>query len=504
MNRRAANAWLLVSALAGAGAGPGLAGGATNGSTGREPLALSPVSERVAVRRLEGQAYLSANDLARLLDARRAWRADVRRLTLDAGGHRIEFILDSPFAVIDSSLVRLPFPARSVSGEMLVPAAFVDTLPRDPALRRLLFDPLRDAVVVLPAGGAVRAFEFSADESVTRLAFTADRADEAMLADRTRGHLRLRFSGYFAGSLPEAPPRAGLVVALRRIGTASGCAFELAVAPEATGFRLVRDVAGRRVTLEIARSADDRFEAFAPESRVLPSGTPTVVIDAGHGGADPGVEVGGLVEKSLALELARLLRDQLERGGIARVVLTRDEDRVLPAERRAELANRARADLVLSLHFDGFPAARLRGVTVWCPPSRGAEPRQVSVPAPYVPRGAGRPPRREGRAGALQTVAAGRGPLTLLPWREAARRHAARSRAFAEAVRSAFELRDLGPVRVREVMAEPLVGIDAPVIMLECATLTAPVDAERLRRPDGLRAIAATLAEAVAAWRRSR
>jgi N-acetylmuramoyl-L-alanine amidase len=81
--------------------------------------------------------------------------------------------------------------------------------------------------------------------------------------------------------------------------------------------------------------------------------------------------------------------------------------------------------------------------------------------------------------------------------------HAARSRAFAEAVRSAFELRDLGPVRVREFMTEPLAGIDAPCVMLECATLTAPADAERLRRPEGLRAIAATLAEAIAAWRRS-
>jgi N-acetylmuramoyl-L-alanine amidase len=52
-------------------------------------------------------------------------------------------------------------------------------------------------------------------------------------------------------------------------------------------------------------------------------------------------------------------------------------------------------------------------------------------------------------------------------------------------------------------MTEPLAGIEAPGIMLECATLSSPADAERLRRPEGLRAIAATLADAVAAWRRS-
>jgi N-acetylmuramoyl-L-alanine amidase len=433
------------------------------------------------VHDVEGQAYLSANDLARLLGARRTWRADVRRLTLDARRHRIEFILDNPFAVVDSSIVRLPYPARSVDGEMLVPAAFVDGLPRDPEIARLLYDPLRDAVVVLPPGGVVRASWLTVDEGVTRLVFAADHAEEVILADRMRGHFRLRFSGYFAGGLPEVPARESLVLSIRPIGTASGCAFELVLAPEAAGFRLTRDPAARQVTLEIARSAGEGLEEFAPEAIAFPPGTPTVVVDAGHGGADLGVVAGGLTEKHMTLELARLLRGELERRRIARVVLTRDDDRAMPGRQRAEAANRARADLFLSLHFDGFPAARSRGVTAWCPPSRGS--------APAAERG--------------RSAAADRAPLTLRPWHEAALGHALRSHALAEAVRSAFVLRDLGPVRVREFVTEPLVGVDAPGVMLECATLTSPTDAERLRGPDGLRAIAATLADAVAAWRRS-
>ena len=490
MKRRAAAAWLLLPVLVGAGAGawrgPALAG-APGEPGSREPLEPSPVSSSVPARGVEGQAYLSANDLARLLGARRTWRADVRRLTLDAGRHRIEFILDSPFAVVDLSLVRLPTPARSVGGEMLVPAAFVDGLPRDPEIARLLYDPLRGAVVVLPPGGVVRASRFTADQDVTRLVFTADHAEETILADRMRDHFRLRFSGYFAGGLPEVPAREGLVRSIRPIGTASGCAFELVLAPEAAGFRLTRDPAGRQVTLEIARSVGEGLEEFAPEARAFPPGTPTVVIDAGHGGADLGVVAGGLTEKHMTLELARMLRDELERRGIARVLLTRDEDRAMPPRQRAEAANRARADLFLSLHFDGFPAARSRGVTAWCPPSRGPAPRERAVPA--AERG--------------RSAVAGRAPITLRPWHEAALGHAVRSHALAEAVRSAFVLRDLGPVRVREFMTEPLVGVDAPGVMLECATLTSPTDAERLRGPDGLRAIAATLADAVAAWRRS-
>jgi len=84
-----------------------------------------------------------------------------------------------------------------------------------------------------------------------------------------------------------------------------------------------------------------------------------------------------------------------------------------------------------------------------------------------------------------------------------ARRHAARSRALAEAVRSALVLHDRGPVRVREAIAGPLMGVDAPGIMLDCATLTSPGDLDRLQTPEDLRALAVTLAEAIAAYRRN-
>ena len=456
---------------------------------GRSELSLSPVAESVPVRRLEGEAYLSALDLARLLGASRAWRSDLRRLTLVAAGHRIELTADSPFALLDSSLVLLAVAPRTVAGELLVPASLADTLPRDPSLARLLYDSNRGEVVMLPPGGVVRAVAYASSDVEARIVFLADRADEATLADRSRDHFRLRFSGYFAGPLPEAAGRAGLVRALRPIGTASGCAFELTLDPAAQSFRLERDNPSHRVTLTIARALLAGFEPFPPESRALPPGTPMVVLDAGHGGADLGVSVGDRVEKQLTLALARLLRDELERRGIARVSLTRDDDRALTPRQRAEAANHAGADLFLSLHFDGFPAARSRGATAWCPPL--AEPGDPSAS------------EAEGGARGSRARVDRSGPIALVAWRDVARRHAARSRALAEAVRSALVLHDRGPVRVREAIAGPLMGVDAPGIMLDCATLTSPGDLDRLQTPEDLRALAVTLAEAIAAYRRN-
>ena len=79
---------------------------------------------------------------------------------------------------------------------------------------------------------------------------------------------------------------------------------------------------------------------------------PLVVIDAGHGGHDPGATGEGFQEKRIALGLAIALRDRLiEEGGI-RVALTRSDDRFLVLEDRADIARQLRADLFLSIHAD--------------------------------------------------------------------------------------------------------------------------------------------------------
>jgi N-acetylmuramoyl-L-alanine amidase len=184
------------------------------------------------------------------------------------------------------------------------------------------------------------------------------------------------------------------------------------------------------------------------------------------------------VEKDLTLALARALKSELERRLTARVVLTRDADRAMDADARAEAANRARADLVLSLHFDGYARPGARGATAWCPPATFGK-------SPPVPR-----------SGALL-------PVEVVPWRDVATRHAVPSRALAEAVRSALELDGLGPVRVRERLAVPLLGVNAPGLVLECATLTSPDDRARVTTSDGLRALAIGIANAVAAYQRN-
>lgn len=94
---------------------------------------------------------------------------------------------------------------------------------------------------------------------------------------------------------------------------------------------------------------------------------PLVVIDAGHGGHDPGSSSsdGGEQEKNVALKIARAIRDELLESGKVRVALTRSDDRFLVLQERREIARQLRADLFISVHCDSAPNNAARGASIY-------------------------------------------------------------------------------------------------------------------------------------------
>jgi len=87
-----------------------------------------------------------------------------------------------------------------------------------------------------------------------------------------------------------------------------------------------------------------------------------IVIDAGHGGKDPGA-IGRRIhskEKDLTLRVARKLKDILQDAGI-KVTMTRDSDVFIPLQRRAEIANESGADLFVSVHINASRSRSLSG-----------------------------------------------------------------------------------------------------------------------------------------------
>jgi N-acetylmuramoyl-L-alanine amidase len=122
--------------------------------------------------------------------------------------------------------------------------------------------------------------------------------------------------------------------------------------------RIVIDVFGTR-----ARGGDDAHAAARPSMELRP--VERVVIDAGHGGSDPGaIGHGRLREKDVTLRLARALRRELLARGFD-VVMTRDRDRTLSLLERTALAEGAGGDVFVSLHANSAHNRAAEGIEVY-------------------------------------------------------------------------------------------------------------------------------------------
>jgi N-acetylmuramoyl-L-alanine amidase len=91
-------------------------------------------------------------------------------------------------------------------------------------------------------------------------------------------------------------------------------------------------------------------------SRTFGLGVRTIMIDPGHGGADCGTKgIMGTREKDITLDIARRLKDRLDKYGRFNVLMTRDQDVTLPLNKRVDLALSNKTDLFISIHLNYLP-----------------------------------------------------------------------------------------------------------------------------------------------------
>lgn len=199
---------------------------------------------------------------------------------------------------------------------------------------------------------------------------------------------------------------------------------------------------------------------------------PLVVIDAGHGGHDPGASgQGGEKEKALTLALALAVRDALLADGRVRVALTRSDDRFLVLQERAGIARRMHADLFLSIHADAADSPDATGATVYTLSDRGSDALADAVAA------------RENRVDTVNGVALGGRPDTVSEFLVDLSRQRMRdaSQDFAALVRREgeghFRFRD-NPLR--EAAFVVLKSLDLPSVLLEAGYVSNPADARAM------------------------
>ncbi|HCP81672.1 MAG TPA: N-acetylmuramoyl-L-alanine amidase, partial [Octadecabacter sp.] len=217
-----------------------------------------------------------------------------------------------------------------------------------------------------------------------------------------------------------------------------------------------------------------------------------IVIDPGHGGVDPGADVGGVHEADVMLALALELAAALGRIEGVQPAVTRAEDTFVPLQERLTLARGARADLFISLHADALEGDQATGASVYTLTSQAAADASLRM--------AERHEKGDLLAGVDLT---GQGDDVALILQDLVRiETAAAGERFASQLVTAME--DTGTVlNTRPRRRAPLAVLNAadfPSVLLEVGFLSNPGDRARLTTARGRAPIVAAVTLAVGRW----
>ncbi len=241
-----------------------------------------------------------------------------------------------------------------------------------------------------------------------------------------------------------------------------------------------------------ATAVSDRATPVQEARPAPPPRVPLVMLDPGHGGRDPGaIGPRRTHEKQITLSAAAELRRMLEQGGKVRVAMTRTRDVFVPLPQRVRAAQRAGADLFVSIHADALDDRSVRGASVYTLSERASDPL-----AERVARNENGADRFAGPA--FSDVSPETAQILISLVRRDTLNGSAR---MARATVSSLS-RDVTmlPNSHRFAGFMVLKAPDIPSVLVEMGFISNRADEALLRRPDHRRLVAGAMARAIEAW----
>jgi len=441
----------------------------------------------------EGQPYVDLARLAGDIKAKTDAKSGASNAELRTGVHVVRFTRNRAQIVVDGSPVVLDAPVRVKDGRWLVPKRFAsDVLPRLSASASA--SPATSPKAAPPAA-TLEEMRVRSYPSFTRVVLETSVPVTHRVDGTERETVRVRVAGLDAIARSEDVSD-GFVesVKLGRVGNDAMVLVSFTGVPGELRASALSDPP--RLVLDFLKP----IEASPRETVQIAGPLRRIVLDAGHGGHDPGATgPGGLMEKDLVLDVARRVTRMIEDRLDVKVLLSRDGDHFVPLKDRTSFANRERADLFVSIHANAHNLASQEGVETYFLSSEATDiaARQTAALENSVVQ-LEKPP-------AARTNGSKHDVLKAILWDLLQSAFLTESSNLAEIVQNAMTRSLRIPNRgVKQAGFYVLGGAAMPAILIEIGFVTNPREERRLRNPkyrdDIARAIFSGLTEYKRSW----
>jgi N-acetylmuramoyl-L-alanine amidase len=460
----------------------------------------------------EGVRYVSTSFLEDLFGQEGGWVPDRQKYVVtDSTGRRWTFTLDNPYMNIGDEVFNLGFPVRRGPDLLYIPL---------PSLLRILNGRLGYAIDLPPeALAAASAPEGGSSTAVDEVApggkpdpegynifglGTEERDNGTLVSVRTAGklpmeslwsppHFILKFQrGLLAPEFPAKSPGQGLVRQIHAVQEKGLVQLTLNIpkAVDTVEVAYTEDTKPGYLVTVRKKSAKKKAE---PKPEKIAGIKGTIIIDPGHGGKDPGAQVGGINEAEVTLAVGKELKSRLEALGY-KALMTREKDEYVSLDARPKFASEKGGDLFVSLHCNAIGGSAKRRKAVAGHVAyilREGESEEDKALA-----------RRENQAISEESGKAGKEEISPVEWillEHQLNLYSKESESFAEQIIREF---DGFPIRKYGTGAGQagfyvLVGAYMPAILFEMGFLTNDNDRRFMASNKGQKQIADRLAKAI-------
>ncbi len=422
----------------------------------------------ITIAHQNGQTYFAADEVIAALGG---------SMTRDGNGFKASlnntvaaFGTDSRFGVVKDDLIEMPVPPVTIDNRPFVPWQFFQGFLSRASNLDATWDPAARLLQIRQAQTTAIGMQVSVAnvQGISKVVLTLTAAADYTIV-KEAGAYTIRFRNPIRAPYVEQTHEDPYVAKTSFIG--NDLKIQL-TAPDVVGdaYRLENPF---RIVLDLRKGAaagPGTPQGLTSAKPVESPGIHTIVIDPGHGGKEVGaIGPAGLMEKDATLMLCRRLATALEAKLKTRVILTRNDDTVVPLDQRTAIANQYHADLFLSVHMN---AAIVKG-------AHGAETYFLSLDA--SDKLAEKAAEVE-NASKNSAATASSSDLKLMLWDLAQQEYLNESSRLAQAVQE--EMNRITGVQSRGVKQAPfkvLVGATMPAALVEVAFITNPDEESKIK-----------------------
>jgi N-acetylmuramoyl-L-alanine amidase len=439
----------------------------------------------IALQSIEGLPYLKVSDLAPVFGLTITPIAGNQNASVRLGKHNIILSANRNLVSVDEKVVPLRQPAYVVQGEWYVPLDFISKALKATSEKRMLWLETSHSLILGDVVPNQLLLKYSPEQDHSRIVLQSIRPLEYDVARRNDEVIITPESEDFLPAFADTTFDDGILNRLSILGSNERKSFHVETAPGFGSYRSFVLSDPPRLVLDFYKRQADEENALTPkEAEAAKTAAPTllpsvssrqqvIVIDPGHGGSETGAAgPEGVYEKDLVLSIARKLKGMIESRIGARVILTRDDDRVVSLDDRTALANNNKADLFISIHANATVRGQARGAESYFLSTRATDDEARNLAAV-----------ENNAIGLNQDETANVGSdLKLILWDMAQTEYLAESSRLAEMIQQ--ELNSALGIENRGIKQAPfrvLMGATMPAVLIEVGFINNPAEEKLLK-----------------------